>query len=624
MLQESSFSASSQDGNYPRPQVVRREWKDLSGAWDFEHDDDDTGLREGWAVGKADFSRSITVPFPPESKLSGIHDPGFHPVVWYRRVLTADDIAASGRRNADDRVLLHFGAVDYRASVWIDGHLIGVHEGGQTPFSFDVTELVRSDDDHTLVVRAEDDPLDVSQPRGKQDWLEQPHVIWYHRTTGIWQPVWLETVARTHVHDLAWLSDVPGGTVQLDLELSARPTEAVQLRVELSFDGRTLSTQQVATTQPRTRMTASVAHQSNGQAYETLLWTPEQPRLIDAHIQILDDAGRVLDEVWSYLGLRSVGVAGGHFLLNDRPYYVRSVLEQGYWPESHLAAPSASALRDEVQLIRDLGFNAARIHEKVEDPRFLFWADRLGLLVWGEMGSTFEFSTTAVERVTREWTDVIARDRSHPCIVTWVPLNESWGVQHISHDPAQLHFAQALYHLTKALDPSRPVVSNDGWEHADSDLLTIHDYATTGDELRAVYGDAQTVRSLIDGVGPVGRRLVVLPHGRRDQPVMVTEFGGVTYAPDSDIDTWGYSTAASSEDFADRVRALFTALQESPVLAGFCYTQLTDTLQEANGLTDQYRRPKLPVDTIRGIVTGAGVTDPSPQRLRSPGPTPAE
>ncbi|GAB3519759.1 glycoside hydrolase family 2 protein [Arthrobacter monumenti] len=600
----SSTSASSQDGTYPRPQLVRGAWQDLSGEWAFAHDDGDDGVDAGWALGSHDFPRTITVPFPPESAKSGIGDTGFHPVVWYKRTITADDIAAAGRANDDDRILMHFGAVDYRAAVWLDGQLLGTHEGGQTPFSFDITGHTSTGEDLTLVVRAQDDPHDVSQPRGKQDWLEDPHVIWYHRTTGIWQPVWLEAVPATHVHNIAWQSDVPAGTVQLDVELSRRPSAAVKVRVELSYGDQHLGTQELATSEPRTRMSCAIARQANGQAYESLLWSPEHPRLIDAHVTVLDDDGTVLDELWSYLGLRSVGEAGGHFLLNDRPYYVRSVLEQGFWPESHLTAPDAQAIRDEVQLIKDLGFNSARLHEKVEDPRFLYWADRLGLLIWGEMGSTFEFSTTAVERVTREWMSVLKRDRSHPCIVTWVPMNESWGVQHISHDPAQLHFAQAMYHLTKALDPSRSVISNDGWEHADSDLMTIHDYATTHDSLLSHYQDPQAVQALIDGIGPAGRRLMALPTGKRDQPVMVSEFGGVSYAPDSAIDTWGYSTAASPEEFADQLQGLFSALYASPVLAGFCYTQLTDTLQEANGLTDEHRKPKLPVETIRKIVTG--------------------
>lgn len=604
MSNSSSFSASSQDGSYPRPQLVRRHWQDLCGEWDFEHDDANLGLRGGWHSGTVNFHRTITVPFPPESARSGIADTGFHPVVWYRRVITQDDLAASGRLNDDDRILLHFGAVDYRASVWLNGQLLGAHEGGQTPFSFDITELTQTEGDLVLVVRAEDDPRDVSQPRGKQDWLEDPHVIWYHRTTGIWQPVWLESVPATHVRSLAWQSDVPAGSVQVDVSLAKEAGRDVSVRVELALGTEHLGTYQVFTSQDRVSLHCAIAHQANGQAYESLLWSPEHPRLIDARVTVLGSDGEVLEEIWSYLGLRSVGEAGGRFLLNDRPYYVRSVLEQGYWPDSLLAAPDAAALRTEVQLIKDLGFNAARLHEKVEDPRFLYWADRLGLLIWGEMGSPFEFSSTSVQRVTREWMDVVERDRSHPCIVTWVPINESWGVQQVAHNPAQLHFVQAMYHLTKALDSTRSVVSNDGWEHADSDLLTIHDYTTTHDGLRANYQNADAVKALIDGVGPAGRRLLALPTGTRDQPVMVSEFGGVSYAPNSSISTWGYSTVESAEGFSDQLNDLFSALHASPVLAGFCYTQLTDTLQEANGLTDENRKPKLPMEVIRQIVTG--------------------
>ncbi|RJT97454.1 glycoside hydrolase family 2 [Arthrobacter frigidicola] len=603
MPNSSSFSASTQDGTYPRPQLVRRHWHDLSGEWEFEHDDSNTGIASGWAAGTTSFSKRILVPFPPESTRSGIGDTGFHPVVWYRRTLTPADIAASGWTGGDDRVLIHFGAVDYRASVWAGDRLLGTHEGGQTPFSFDITEQARTGEDVVLVVRAEDDPHDVSQPRGKQDWLEEPHVIWYHRSTGIWQRVWLEAVPATSVRRIAWRTDVPGGTVSLDVELSSRPVDEVSVRVELSYRGKPLGTHQVFSSQPRFTLTNALAHQANGQAYENLLWSPDHPRLLDARVVLMDREGNVLDEIWSYLGLRSVGEAGGHFLLNDRPFYVRSVLEQGFWPDSLYTAPDSQAIRDEIQLIKDLGFNSARLHEKVEDPRFLYWADRLGLLIWGEIGSTFEFSPTAVQRVTREWMSVVERDISHPSIVTWVPVNESWGVQHISHDPAQQHFVQALYHLTKALDPTRPVVSNDGWEHAESDLMTIHDYTTTHDGLKANYSTAEAVEGLVEGVGPAGRRLTTLPTGASGKPVMVSEFGGVTYAPNSPIATWGYSTVDSPEDFADRVGGLFSALQTSPVLAGFCYTQLTDTMQEANGLTDENRKPKLPVEVIRAIVT---------------------
>jgi beta-galactosidase/beta-glucuronidase len=603
MRDSSMMRASRQDGSYPRPQLMRRSWCDLGGEWEFAFDDGDTGLDSGWHLGETPLDDRITVPFPPESPASGIGDPAFHRVAWYRRVIEPEQLHAAGLGDDAPRMLLHFGAVDFRASAWANGRLLGSHEGGQTPFSFELPhELL--DGPIALVVRAEDDPADVSQPRGKQDWLEEPHVIWYHRTTGIWQPVWLEAVASDHVTGLNWIPDLPGAGVALQLRLGARPTRPLWLQVEIEHEGEELGTLRTRLTEPEHRVVVALPGQANGQGYEQLLWSPERPTLLDARLTLVDEAGTIVDDLASYLGLRSVDEHGGRFLLNDRPYFLRSVLEQGYWPETHLAAPSADALRAEVQLIKDLGFNSVRLHEKVEDPRLLFWTDRLGLLVWGEIGSAFEFSPRAIERTVREWMDVISRDAAHPSIVTWVPVNESWGVQHVSHDPAQLHYVQALFHLTKALDPSRLAVSNDGWEHAESDLLTIHDYATTGSALRASYADAAAITAMREGVGPAGRRLEALPGGTSGTPVMVTEFGGITYAPDSDIETWGYSVSGSAAEFEQHLAELVSALQASPVLAGFCYTQLTDTRQEANGLVDEHRIPKLPVETIRAIITG--------------------
>ncbi|MDQ0893433.1 beta-galactosidase/beta-glucuronidase [Agromyces ramosus] len=604
MRETSTMRASEQDGSYPRPQLVRHRWADLCGEWEFAYDDEVTGLSDGWHEGTTPLGRRITVPFPPESPASGIGDTSFHPVVWYRRLITPGELDEAGRSEDAPTVMLHFGAVDFRATVWANGRLLGSHEGGQTPFSFELPAEALGDGPLTIVVRAEDDPADVSQPRGKQDWLEQPHVIWYHRTTGIWQPVWLEAVGDDRVTRLNWVPDVTNAQVSLQLRLQGRPRRPLWLDAEIEHDGVELASLRVKLTEPEHRFSLSLPTQGNGQGYEQLLWSPDRPTLLDARLRITDEAGVVVDEVFSYLGLRSIEEAGGRFLLNDRPCYVRSVLEQGYWPESHLAAPSADALRAEVQLIKDLGFNAVRLHEKVEDPRLLFWTDKLGLLVWGEIGSAFEFSPRAIERTVREWMDVLARDAAHPSLVTWVPVNESWGVQHISRDPAQLHYVQALFHLTKALDPSRPVVSNDGWEHAASDLLTIHDYATTGEALGASYADAAAVDALRDGIGPAGRRLVALPGGTNGKPVMVTEFGGISFAPGAPDDTWGYSVATSADDFEGRLRALVSALRMSPVLSGFCYTQLTDTRQEANGLTDEHRVPKLPVATIRDIIAG--------------------
>ncbi|MEJ3405234.1 glycoside hydrolase family 2 TIM barrel-domain containing protein [Rathayibacter sp. YIM 133350] len=600
--------ASEQDGRYPRPQLVREHWSDLSGPWGFAFDDENVGLAQRWFAQPA-FDREITVPFPPESPASGIGDTAFHPVVWYHREVSPSELEASGYAHGT-RLMLRFGAVDYRCDVWVDGVHVGAHEGGHTPFAFDVTDALASDERHSIVVRAEDDPIDVTQPRGKQDWREQPHVIWYHRTTGIWQPVWLEAVPGVAVEWVHWSADPAAATVRAHVGLTSTAPTGSRLALELGFRGATLGAIEVAVSTREVELVVPLQRQTNGQAYEELLWSPEHPRLLDAQIRLV--AGGATDVAASYVGLRSAAVTRGRFMLNDRPYYVRSVLGQGYWPQSHLAAPSAEALRAEAQLIKDLGFNATRVHQKFEDPRFLFWADRLGLLVWGESPASFTFTPTSVGRFVREWLEVVHRDFSHPSIVTWVPLNESWGVQHIAHDPRMRHYARSLVELTKALDPTRPVVSNDGWEQVDTDIVAIHDYEAAASVVRERYADRAAIERMLAGIGPAGR-VLVLSGDVSEAPVMLTEFGGISFDVDGDErDSWGYSVVTTPEDFADRLALLFGAVHASAVLAGFCYTQLADTLQETNGLVTADRVPKVPAERIRAIIANALPEHPAP------------
>ncbi|MGC5221148.1 glycoside hydrolase family 2 protein [Micromonospora sp. DT81.3] len=579
---------------------MRSEWLDISGPWGFAFDVGGEGLRQRW-YNRTEFDQTIVVPFPPESAASGVHDTGFHNVLWYHRQLSDDDIRASGHVEGR-RLIVRFGAVDYRAIVWVNGERVGSHEGGHTPFSFDITDVIQPGGENHLVVRVEDDPLDVSQPRGKQDWRESPHVIWYHRTSGIWQPVWLESVPVFAIDWIHWRSDDATAQVHARVGLTAAPAAGAMLEVELDFAGKVLGRASVLVGSAEVELHIPLARQTNGQAYHELLWSPRRPRLIDARVTLSMDGERT-DAVASYLGLRSAVVDRGVFLLNDRPLYVKSVLNQGYWPESHLAAPSADALRDEVQLIKDLGFNATRMHQKFEDPRFLFWADRLGLMVWGEAPANFTFTPTSVRRTVREWLEVVHRDFSHPSIVTWVPLNESWGVQHIAHDASMRHYAASLVDLTKALDPTRPVVSNDGWEQVDTDILGIHDYEGDADILRERYRDRTAVDELLAGVGPAGRRLVVRGDVS-EAPVMLTEFGGISFDIELTKDAWGYTDATTAAEFQVRLESVMRAVHDSRVLAGFCYTQLSDTLQETNGLVRADRTPKLPVEVIRKAMVG--------------------
>lgn len=591
------------DAIAPNPQFRRENWIDLCGTWGFAHDDDNVGVSENWWQRPEQFGRQIVVPYPPESELSGLRETGFHPVIWYHRSFAAPQLTAG------EKVLLNFGAVDYAATVWLNGHCVGSHEGGHVPFSLDVTHALK-DGEQVLVVRAEDQPEDVRIPRGKQDWLEAPHSIWYYRTSGIWQPVWLSVVPALHLTDIHFTPDITNYRVRCDFRLNAIPAEPVALTVKLSAQGKLLAQQTMVLADSELRFDISVPQLENGVHRETLMWSPEHPNLIDVEI-VLD--GPQPDRVQSYLGLRSVGVGSKRFLLNGLPYYLRMVLGQNYWPESHLAAPSPEALRREVELIKEMGFNGVRIHQKIEDPRFLYWCDVLGLIVWEEMPSAYAFSNSAVERLSKEWMAAIRRDKSHPCIVAWVPLNESWGVSQIADRPDQAHYARALYHLTKALDTSRPVISNDGWELVESDIWSVHDYAPDGAGLKSRFHEPADIEDMLRGMGPARRRIVLNEQPIGEKPVMLTEFGGLSYMPKQGDKWHGYSTASDPADFEARLRDIFSAIAAMPHIAGYCYTQVTDTEQEANGLLNAAREPKLPFETLREITTLPAASVPHEQ-----------
>lgn len=600
------------DAEYPRPLLVRPNWQDLTGTWGFATDPGDTGRSAGWHQDAAPFEASITLPYPPESELSGVYEHDCPPVVWYRRAVRLDRTPG-----ADERLLLHFGAVDYRAQVWFNGVHVGEHEGGHTPFTVDVTEAVTadptSDGEQIVVVRAEDERDDLAQPRGKQDWRREPHGVWYHRTTGIWQPVWAEVVPDLHVRRLHWTPDVAGAAVTLELELSRRPEAPVNARVVLTLDGEVLADQTCRTEQRQDRWVVSIPAARHQLEQGRLLWSPESPTLLDARVELRDgeqggdggqnpESGRMLDVVSSYVGLRSVGIRDGRFLLNGQPLFLRMVLAQNYWPASHLAAPSADALRREVELAKEFGFDGVRVHQKVEDPRFLAWCDRIGLLVWDEMPSAFEYSPTMLDRLTREWLEVVARDRSHPSVVTWVPFNESWGVWHGLDAAEQRHATTALYYLTKALDDTRPVISNDGWEHTESDIWGLHDYTPSGASIRERYADRDGIARILSDRPPARRVALLGEPAYRGQPVMLTEIGGTSLRPKPEEEWHGYGAVDTTDGLADSFRDLVHAVLDSPELAGLCWTQLTDTEQETNGLLTADREPKIPFEVVRNIL----------------------
>jgi beta-galactosidase/beta-glucuronidase len=577
---------------YPRPQLCRAQWYSLNGEWQFAIDPEG-----GWQ--KPDECRcdqKIRVPFSPETSASGIANTGFYRACWYRRAV---DIA---RPQDGARLLLHFGAVDYETTVWINGTRVGSHRGGYTPFAFDITELIPPSGALDIVVRAEDDPTDLAKPRGKQDWQLEPHSIWYPRTTGIWQTVWLEEVPATHVARLQFTPNLARWEIGIEAWIGGTRREPLRVSVTLTCARGTLAADSYTVVAGEVHRRIALSDPGIDDSRNELLWSPDSPTLIEVQVELWGERGELIDRIKSYTALRSVAAQGDRFVLNNRPYLLRMVLDQGYWPDTGLTAPDDGALRTDVLLAKRMGFNGVRKHQKIEDPRYLYWADRLGLAVWGEMPSAYRFTADSVARLTPEWTEALARDYSHPCIVSWVPINESWGVPNLPENVHERHYVQALYHLTHTLDATRPVIGNDGWEAVATDIIGIHDYDDQPERIRRRYRAGEVLPRLFKRERP-GGRILVLNEGRHaDMPLMLTEFGGIALSQGAKA--WGYTRVSSTEEFARRYKELLKVIRNLPLLSGFCYTQFADTYQEANGLLYADRRPKIPFEELAAATSG--------------------
>jgi len=580
--------------SYPRPQLEREHWTSLNGPWDFAIDPESNWRNPQSVI----WSDVIVVPFSPETSASGIENTGFFRSVWYKRSFDRPALTS------ENRLILHFEAVDYAATVWVNGTEVCSHQGGYTPFKADITDVLSESGPQEIIVRAEDDPLDLAKPRGKQDWKRDPHSIWYPRTTGIWQSVWLEEVPPCYIETVRWTSNLERWEIGVEAYVAGPRRERLELSARLRVGDVLLSEDTYSVVQGEVHRQIALSDPGIDDYRNELLWSPSSPTIIDAELELLDSERRVVDRVASYTALRSIGIQGDRFILNGRPLMLRLVLDQGYWPESGITAPNDDALLEDVLLAKKLGFNGVRKHQKIETARYLYWADRVGLLVWEEMPSAYRYTRASIERLTREWIEVLKRDCSHPCIISWVPFNESWGVPDLPTSPAQRHYVQALYHLTKTLDPSRPVIGNDGWESVATDIIGIHDYDDKPDHIAKRYGLAEVEGLLFKRERPGGRMLFVEGATRSEQPIVLTEFGGIAFSRD-ESETWGYSRSETSSDLLERYRRLLEAVRSLPALAGFCYTQFSDTYQEANGLLFADRRPKAPFHDIALATSGS-------------------
>lgn len=562
---------------YPRPQFRRANWQSLNGEWAFDFGGE-AGVPE--TLGK-----KICVPFSYQWPASGIGDQCQHDVLWYRRSFR---IAPENRGR---RALLCFNAADYQTDIWVNGRHALSHLGGFAPFHGDITDFL-TDGENEITVRCID-TLDNAVPRGKQSWTGEPFSCFYRPDSGIWQSVWIEFFGVDCVENYSLQSDLDHRAICGHVETMY--AQAEELEIILRFQDRVLKKQRLSLDGKRTDFTLSLA--DVGFDFGELLWWPDRPSLIGVDFTLYR-AGSPCDQAHTRMGLRKITIdRQGKICLNDRPLYQRLILDQGYWPESGLTPPSCEALKKDIQLAKAMGFNGARKHQKLEDPYFYYYAEELGFLVWCEMPSAYTYCEREVQAITREWQEIVNYAKNFTSVIAYVPLNESWGVRAIQTDTAQQNFAKSLYYLTKALDATRLLSTNDGFETIEeSDILGIHDY-----DIRRAEEFPLKYNGSYDGMRPQGWPLFADGHYYQGQPVLLTEFGGIAFVSDQRGEAWGYGSGAESGDaLCARLEELIRGIAQTE-FQGYCYTQLTDVQQEVNGLLYPDRRPKVEPERLKRI-----------------------
>jgi len=564
---------------YPRPQFAREDWVNLNGQWSYTFDPGRSGMDPGKKLYLSEgFDEEITVPFCPESPLSGVGYTDFIEAMWYHRTIHIPESWM------DKRIILHFGAVDYESELFIDGASVGTHFGGTVSFSHDITPHVGAGKTHHLVLRVLDELRKGTQPRGKQHDKYRPWRASYSRTTGIWQTVWMEAVDSHGLKDIHIVPDLDNGRFVVSSTFHELE-RGLHLKATLKAGDLVVAE-------------ATGAAAQNGALVlcvdDPRPWSPKDPFLYDLILDVTDGTDRLLDRVKSYAGLRKVHIEGNQVFLNNKPIYQRLVLDQGFYPEGTWTAPSDDALKKDIELSLEAGFNGARLHQKVFEERFHYWADRLGYLTWGESSSwgCDVNNPVAARNFLTEWGKIVVRDRNHPSIIAWTPLNETWSMT----DPKQHNrFHRDVYDLSKLLDPTRPVNETSGFVHVKTDLWTVHNYEQDPEKLaRQLTPDPET---------GVFRNIPDKEIDYSGQPYLVDEFGGMKWIPadrEAHADnSWGYGKGPGDiETFYKRLEALTDVLLSLPHISGYCFTQLTDVEQEQNGIYNYDRTLKFDMDRI--------------------------
>lgn len=568
---------------YPRPQFRRNEWTNLNGEWEFEFDDNNDGVKRGLYNGKATLKNRINVPFSYQYPASGIGDNSQHDIVWYLRRFEAEN---------GKRALLCFNAADYETDVWINGKHAVKHRGGFAPFKADITELLE-DGENVIVVRCSDGQ-ETFYPRGKQNWRKEPFSCFYVPNTGIWQSVWIEYFGNDCVDAYCLLPDVDNRSITGEIQtLYGKADRAI---ITVSFKNEIIKKQTISLDGRLSQFSIKLADNDHFM-FADMLWYPDKPNLLEIEVELLSNNIRQ-DFARTRIGLRKISVEGGYICVNSRRLYQRLVLDQGYWQEGGLTPPSAEALKNDIEQSKAMGFNGARKHQKFEDPYYYYYAEELGFLTWCEMPSAYKFCAEEVQAIVSEWTAIVREARNFTSNICYVPLNESWGVSVIKADVAQQRFAKALYYLTKCIDGTRLISTNDGWENIEeSDIISIHDYniKQSGEfPLKYKHGE-------FDGLNPQGWQLFADGHKYKGQPVLLTEFGGLAFAKEQKGSAWGYGNGVKdNNEFYERLKQLIDGISLTE-FQGYCYTQLTDVQQEINGLLYADHTPKVDINRLKEI-----------------------
>ncbi len=576
--------------NYPRPQFVRDSWLSLNGKWKFVFDDENVGEEKQFFYKFPNFNE-ILVPFTYETKMSGINDETVHENIWY-----SNDININVEK--DKNIILHFEGSDFVTKLWINGNYVGMNIGGYHRFSFDITKFI-VDGKNNFTIKVEDS-LSKVQPRGKQRYKKESFKCWYIQTTGIWKTIWIESVSKNHIVSVKNTPDYDNKNIEIELvtNISEKDITNFEIETEILFDNKIVNSKKQIIEDKILNYNVNIHSVENND--EINFWSPENPNLYDINYKLYYK-GNIIDEVSSYFGIRKISIENSKIFLNNKELYLKMILDQGYWPDSHLTPPSEEAIIKDINIVKKYGYNGIRKHQKIEDERFLYYCDINGILVWSEMANCYEFNDKSIEYFMNEWIKVVKQNYNHPSIITWVPINESWGIPNVSVQKNEQNFANSLYYITKSIDKTRPVISNDGWEHTISDIITIHDYKQDPELLYNEYNDENLDVLNNRRAYNTIHKLFSENYVYSGQPIIMSEYGGITLNSDKG---WVYGNPVKSEkEFLDRFEKLNDAIRKTKYICGYCYTQLTDVQQESNGLVYDDRNDKFSSETINKIAS---------------------